>query len=182
MIFISHRGNIDGPNAARENTVSYIQEALDKGFNVEIDVSAFASPNDFTPSKQEFVLGHSEEDVHNARICKSEECKVNLFFLLENKERLWIHTKNHEALFRLKGYSSSLNFFWHEDDEVALTSKNELWTHVECGADRYGMDSVVLIFNKEPIHIFNFRGICSDHIEYYRKRYRETYDARPSRR
>ena len=32
MILIAHRGNINGPNPERENTVSYIQEALDKGY------------------------------------------------------------------------------------------------------------------------------------------------------
>ena len=30
MILIAHRGNTTGPNPARENTVAYIQEALDK--------------------------------------------------------------------------------------------------------------------------------------------------------
>ena len=38
MILISHRGNIDGRNPIYENSDKYCQTAIDKGFNVEIDV------------------------------------------------------------------------------------------------------------------------------------------------
>ena len=37
MIFISHRGNITGPNKKSENNPEYINRAL-RFFNVEIDV------------------------------------------------------------------------------------------------------------------------------------------------
>ena len=38
MILISHRGNTNGKNINRENTKSYIDEAIAKGFDVEIDI------------------------------------------------------------------------------------------------------------------------------------------------
>ena len=38
MILISHRGNIDGPNEVRENSPYYIMEALEAGYDVEIDL------------------------------------------------------------------------------------------------------------------------------------------------
>jgi hypothetical protein len=38
MILISHRGNINGKNDVRENSMFYIMEALTMGFDVEIDV------------------------------------------------------------------------------------------------------------------------------------------------
>ena len=38
MVLISHRGNLTGSNPERENSQTYIQEALNKGFNVEVDV------------------------------------------------------------------------------------------------------------------------------------------------
>ena len=38
MIKISHRGNLRGPNKDRENNPQYIKEALEKGYNVEVDV------------------------------------------------------------------------------------------------------------------------------------------------
>ena len=51
MILISHRGNIDGPNSKLENNPTYIDRALDKGFNVEIDLWVY---------EKEFFLGHDE--------------------------------------------------------------------------------------------------------------------------
>ena len=38
MILISHRGNVNGKLPNRENTISYIKEAIAKGFDVEIDI------------------------------------------------------------------------------------------------------------------------------------------------
>ena len=38
MIFIAHRGNINGPDRANENNPLYIQNTLSKGFDVEVDV------------------------------------------------------------------------------------------------------------------------------------------------
>ena len=38
MIYISHRGNIDGPDTGKENSPDYIIKALSLGFDVEIDV------------------------------------------------------------------------------------------------------------------------------------------------
>ena len=38
MILISHRGNLDGKNESEENNPLYIEEALNAGYEVEIDV------------------------------------------------------------------------------------------------------------------------------------------------
>ena len=38
MILISHRGNIDGKNEVWENHPKYIIEALEAGYDFEIDV------------------------------------------------------------------------------------------------------------------------------------------------
>ena len=37
MILISHRGNVNGREPSLENGDKYCQEAIDKGYNVEID-------------------------------------------------------------------------------------------------------------------------------------------------
>ena len=51
MILISHRGNLSGPNPLRENTANYIDEAIKKGFDVEIDI---------WENEGDFFLGHDE--------------------------------------------------------------------------------------------------------------------------
>ena len=38
MILISHRGNTNGVNHEKENSISYIEDALNLGFDVEVDV------------------------------------------------------------------------------------------------------------------------------------------------
>ena len=37
-ILISHRGNVTGPNSDRENHPDYIDRAIEKGFDVEVDI------------------------------------------------------------------------------------------------------------------------------------------------
>ena len=39
--FISHRGNLNGPDRDNENKQSYIEFALNKGFDVEIDIRTY---------------------------------------------------------------------------------------------------------------------------------------------
>ena len=38
MILIAHRGNVSGPNPEMENNPLYIDRALEKGYDVEIDI------------------------------------------------------------------------------------------------------------------------------------------------
>ena len=39
MKLISHRGNINGPDLEKENTIEQIFIAIGKGFDVEVDVA-----------------------------------------------------------------------------------------------------------------------------------------------
>ncbi len=51
MIFIAHRGLIDGPNPSIENSPNAIKLAFEKGFHCEIDVRYI---------KDKWFLGHDE--------------------------------------------------------------------------------------------------------------------------
>ena len=51
MFYISHRGNIFGPNKIEENKIEYINHAVKLGFDVEIDVWFY---------KNNYYLGHDE--------------------------------------------------------------------------------------------------------------------------
>ena len=51
MYFISHRGNTLGPDISKENSVDYINDAIKKGYDVEIDVWF---------EKENFYLGHDK--------------------------------------------------------------------------------------------------------------------------
>ena len=76
MFLISHRGNIDGKRPEYENKPSYIINALEKGYDVEVDVWGVAG---------DLFLGHDRP-----------EHRVSVEFL--SNQGIWSHCKNIEAL------------------------------------------------------------------------------------
>ena len=53
MRIISHRGNIDSINPIEENTLQYIDDAIDLGFDVETDLWRV---------EKDLFLGHDEPE------------------------------------------------------------------------------------------------------------------------
>jgi len=138
--FISHRGNILGAQPDSENTKKYILNALDNGYECEIDV--WYQDNNF-------YLGHD----------KPSE-KIEQDFLFDHKEHLWIHCKNLEGLEVFNTYDT-LNFFWHENDKYTLTSKNFIWTYP---GEKTGGNSIIVSLDSS-VPEGSYIGICSDNIE-----------------
>ena len=146
MKLISHRGNLNGPNKERENHPDYIYEAIQAGYDVEIDVW-------WVDGK--FKLGHDGPQY---------DFPFDLFNNFYNK--LWIHCKNMEALSQLNELDSNgskLNYFSHEEDLGVLTSRGYIWS-----TNLYDRDILVMpeIFNREPKE--TTFGICSDYITKYK--------------
>jgi hypothetical protein len=137
MRIISHRGNIAGPNKGSENNPSYILEAIDQGYDVEIDVWLIDN---------RILLGHDYG-----------QHQVELDFL-KNKH-LWCHAKNLEALeFML---NNDIHCFWHQEDDRTITSKGFVWTYegkdlgrksIACWMDADGNFPSSVVF-----------GICTDY-------------------
>lgn len=122
MIFIAHRGNTRGTTQAYicddeptpENHPDYIDQAIKEGFDVEVDVWVLQG---------RYFLGHDRP-----------KYEVRKSWLAERSDSLWIHCKNFEALSHLEG--TGLNYFWHEEDSFALTSKGYIWEYpniYKCG-------------------------------------------------
>jgi len=146
MKLISHRGNLEGPNPERENHPDYIIEAIQAGYDVEIDVW-------FKDGK--FYLGHDEPQY------------LFPYDLLNGYyNKLWIHCKDMDSLSNLNELDSSgqkLNYFSHENDLGVLTSKGYIWS-----ANVYKRGILVMpeVFNKEPNK--DTLGVCSDYITKYK--------------
>ncbi|HBY69833.1 MAG TPA: hypothetical protein DEG69_20080 [Flavobacteriaceae bacterium] len=147
MILISHRGNLHGKQPERENTVQYINEALDKGFDVEIDLWG----------KDNFLyLGH--------------DGPVDLIdpVYLKNPS-LWCHAKNLEAVVQLQyltkkgGYN--IHYFWHQRDDVTLTSKNYIWAFP---GNQPIKNSIAVMPETSNDKLTDCIGICSDFIAQYK--------------
>ena len=149
MHFISHRGNLNGPNKNLENKPNYIQEALDKGFDVEIDVWL---------NEEKFYLGHDKP---------LYETDINFI----GQKKIWVHAKNIEALNKL--IKLEIHCFWHQSDDVVLTSKGYLWTFPGKLLTSNSIEVLPEINTKiiKNIKVSDCAGICSDYIENIKTNY-----------
>ena len=108
LVLIAHRGNTEGREISKENSPLYIDNAISRGFDVEIDLRFI---------KEELFLGHD-----------LPQYKIDFNWLNQRKAHLWIHCKNFESINFLSRIDNQLNFFFHESDDFVLTSKGYLWT------------------------------------------------------
>ena len=147
--FISHRGNLYKKNPERENSTKYIEEVINLGYDCEIDLWM---------DNGRLYLGHDRP-----------EHVISLSNLLDFKNNLWIHCKNLEVLnYLVENMKHDLNFFWHQNDDYTLTSKNYIWTFPNKNITK---NSVIVDLNhkskfKDPVF-----GICSDNIFYVKQMY-----------
>jgi len=145
MKLISHRGNINGPSL-QENHPKYVLETLNKGFNCEIDIRYIDGI---------LFLGHNlpqyeikEEFIHN--------------------DKLWLHCKTIETLKYLKNINFNGIYFWHQNDDIALTSNNYLWTYPGKSLTEYSIAVMPETCSYKDKEIKNCYGICSDYIINYK--------------
>jgi hypothetical protein len=143
MILIAHRGNINGRFESLENKPAYIDLALKKGYDVEIDLWMIDGRT---------YLGHDKP-----------QYEVDDSWLSGRTDKLWIHCKNTELLNWIR--STILHYFWHEEDTIALTSKNYVWAYPGKQPIK-GSIAVMPELNNDDI--FQCLGICSDYIEKYK--------------
>lgn len=140
---IAHRGNYNGKCVLRENTISYIEEGLEMGFDVEVDVWL---------RNGEFYLGHD-----------FPEHMTDYNYLIRNAGRFWIHCKNVEALCALVK-EPIVNCFFHDKDSYTLTSHKYIWAYpgqtlmsnCVCVMPEWNGQTIDQIVNQ------NAYGVCSD--------------------
>lgn len=149
MKLIAHRGNINGPNPLDENNPEYIEKAISNGYDVEIDIRYETSGNNF-------YLGHDDP-----------QYEVNSQWLLKRMNNLWIHCKNINSLFYFSSKTEGYNYFWHQEDDFTLTSKNYIWTYP---GKEYTPKSVIVMpesnsnIDFKSLMMYNCFGICSDYV------------------
>lgn len=137
---IAHRGNLSGPNVAFENNPTYVEHCLSKGYCVEVDLWYHNTT----------YTGHDEPTY-----------VVKKSFLRKYKKQLWLHCKNLSALQYC--LSNKLHCFFHNNDDVTLTSKGYVWVYPGVLCD-YSNSVVVLPekYNYQFSH--NCYGVCSDYV------------------
>lgn len=143
MILISHRGNIDGASDF-ENHPDNINKAINLGFDVEVDVYLQDS---------KIFLGHD-----------NPEYEVDLPWIKDRKESLWIHCKNLASIEYLSS-KIGLHYFFHNSDKCTLTSKGYIWVYPGCQPIKNSIAVLPEIYNDS---LTSCLGICSDYITKYK--------------
>lgn len=140
MKIISHRGNIDGINIETENNPLQIDKVINLGYDVEIDLRIKDS---------KLFLGHDYP-----------QYEINIEWLNKRKNKLWIHAKDYDSITLLK--STDLNWFWHDKDDMTLTSHGFIWSNI--GKYFESGITVSLEYTKLPNYIL---GVCTDELNKY---------------
>tara|TARA_R100000008_G_scaffold31266_1_gene17456 strand:- start:702 stop:1139 length:438 start_codon:yes stop_codon:yes gene_type:complete len=142
MILISHRGNINGIDFVQENTKPYIQNAIDLGYDVEVDIRY---------EDNNFLFGHDYG-----------QYDVELQWLLDRKDKLWVHCKDFKSLSKL--IDTEVRVFYHQKEDYTIISDGHIWAHNLSDIDDKCI--IPLLSEKE---LKNWKrtdvyGICSDYV------------------
>jgi hypothetical protein len=145
MKIISHRGNIKGPNPEDENKQWYIDAAIEMGYDVEVDVWYV---------DDEFYLGHD-----------GPEYQIDLSWLVQRSDVLWIHCKNLDAAHALIMFDAGLRCFCSISDPFCFITEGYLWLNdVDVEPTN---NCVVPLLNIDDLKSYKFMGkpwgICTDH-------------------
>ncbi len=145
MILISHRGNINGRMPNLENSPEFIDAAIQKKYDVEIDLKTHNG---------KLFLGHDEP-----------QYEIDIEWLKSRSGYLWIHGKDRESFETC--LENNLHTFWHDTDDYTITSQNYVWAYP--GKPPAGRSCILVmperVWNVEEIRKMTCSGFCSDVIE-----------------
>lgn len=144
MIYISHRGNLNGPNPELENLPDYIDAAITQGFDVEADVWV---------TQDGLFLGHD-----------GPQHQVDIAWLQERSQKLWIHCKNDQALGICK--DAGLRCFFHNTDDYTITSSGHVWAFP---GKQIASNSCIMVMPEthsdiKTLDLGHHAGVCSDYV------------------
>jgi len=147
MILISHRGNLNGRLESSENEPTYIDLAISKEFDVEVDVWY---------KDETLWLGHDKP-----------QYDIDFRWFRDRINKLWIHCKNTESIIFFKSLHYDFNYFWHETDTITLTSLNYIWAYPGVQPIKNSISVLPELHNDD---ISQCIGICSDIIYNYNEK------------
>ncbi len=149
MKLIAHRGKINGPDSSIENSPDQIDKCIEQGYDVEVDVR-------YDPKTERLWLGHDDP-----------QYAVTWWWLAGRAQHLWIHCKDITTMFAFSDGTSGYNYFWHQEDDFTLTSKQFIWSYP---GKPYTSRSIIVMpeqsnLSWESLKVTNCHGSCSDYIE-----------------
>jgi hypothetical protein len=145
MKFYSHRGNLCGADGELENSPLYIDEAIENGYDVEIDLKMIGN---------DFFLGHDYP-----------QYPVDQQWLEDRKGRLLIHVKDMLALRAVVDRKLDWHYFCHHNDAFTITSHGFIWVHdINTPSDQNCIVPLITAANVRSYSASPLYGVCSDYI------------------
>ena len=138
MIFIAHRGNTEGPSSS-ENELDYMKHVYNMGYGVECDLQLF---------NNKLYFGHDEP-----------QSLIDDEFI--RKDNVFCHAKTVDVLSIL--INLGVNCFFHDVDEVTLTSRGQIWCYPGVHPDNENAIWLDLQGKSLPDVVGNIYGICGDY-------------------
>jgi hypothetical protein len=89
---------------------------------------------------------------------------IKIDFLLKYSNKIFCHCKNISALYYLISNNIDIEYFYHNNDDCVLTSKNKIWTFPGKKITDKSICVMPEIFNQNPE---NCLGICTDYCKKY---------------
>lgn len=149
---IAHRGLIEGPDSTLENKPETLNAARDLGYDVEIDVWYVDGL---------WYLGH---DGPTYPVSYEFLQDVNRSGYL-GQHHAWLHAKNIDALYELRRRYWQGHLFWHQNDDVVVTTTGFLWTYP--GKQLTALSICVMPewhnSTLDNIKLLNVAGVCTDY-------------------
>ena len=141
MLKISHRGNLAGPTP-EENQPQYILAALDRGFDVEVDVWYL---------QDKLWSGHDSAQYLLSTNFMRNESVIG---------HVWFHCKNLEALNYFAHQETKYVYFWHQTDDYTLTSNGYIWAYPERPVSS---KTIIVDLDNTGVYSPEPHGVCSDY-------------------
>ena len=146
MIYISHRGNLNGRIPDRENSPAYVDEAIAAGFEVEVDLRVVDGI---------FYLGHL-----------GPEHIIDDDWLYQRKNKLWLHLKNYDAVYEMSKLNG-FKYFCNQKDDFSMFSNGYILYWNRDPNDSPNEKCLVPLETLEQVETYTktgFGGIISNHI------------------
>jgi len=188
--WVLHRGNTDGLAPATENEPGRLKSLLAQGWDVEIDLWRCTGKEALALAEAAGAAGHAsaagagviaglkshvESQGKAGRQClwlghdaptwpleREEEGEGGLL----STPGVWIHCKHPPAFFHLRTHprSTHFNFFSHDKDEFALTSKGAVWAYP--GLPIPGPGTIAVVWPKDKVAkgLLPGVGVCWDYL------------------
>ena len=160
MIFIAHRANLLGPNKETENSPKRIQQCLDLGFDVEVDVRM----------KDGFLyLGHDKPQYRMPDEFLTDSYGFCLWFHCKDFESFeWFRNREEKDDIKMVG---THEYFWHDADDYVRTSNGTLWVYPGKPIPSYNAICVLPENDMDQTKWPKATGVCTDWPDMYKQAY-----------